>query len=150
MNPVLHIDIREETLKNKFYRRVISTTPYSQVVLMSLNPGEEIDLELHEFVTQFIRVEQGNGVVIINNRRFSLEDDTAIVIPSNSWHYVKNEGSMPMKLYTIYSPPNHPAGTIDKTKADESRRLAGKVDNDVKQIILEEIEERREAGIFNY
>lgn len=111
-------DIEKETLENDFFRKVLFTAPHSQLVVMSLLPGEEIGEEVHE-LDQFIRIEGGEGKVILNGEETMVEDDFAIVIPEGVRHNVVNTSSeRKMKLYTIYSPPEHKDGTIHKTKAD--------------------------------
>ncbi|RJQ13441.1 cupin domain-containing protein [Candidatus Parcubacteria bacterium] len=110
-------NIEEETKKNKYFRQVLYTGPNSQLVLMSLRPGEEIGEEVHE-LDQFIRVEQGEGKVVLNGAENEFKEDFAVVIPQGTRHNVINIGSVDMKLYTIYSPPEHMDGTIHKAKAD--------------------------------
>lgn len=112
--------IEELTVENSFFRRVIFTAKHSQLVLMCLQPNEEIGRELHAEVDQFFRIEQGDA-------RFVLGDDEehlvhagdAVVVPARTAHNVINASqSEPLKLYTIYSPPNHPEGTLHRTKAE--------------------------------
>lgn len=110
-------NIEEETLANGNFRKVLSTAPHSQLVVMSLLPGEEIGMEKHE-VDQFIRIEKGSGKVILNGEETAVADNFAIVIPAGTEHNVINGPGGDMKLYTIYSPPEHPDGTTHKTKAD--------------------------------
>ncbi len=112
------INIEKETLENKNYRKVLYTSHYSQLVVMSLKPGEEIGSEVHG-LDQFIRIEQGTGVVVLNGEEMQIKDDYAVVIPSGVEHNVINTGDMEMKLYTIYSPPEHKNGVLQATKADE-------------------------------
>lgn len=94
------------------------------MTLMSINPGEDIGLETHPHVDQFLRLEQGQGMVQMgkekNNLTFSqnVSDDFAIIIPAGTWHNLTNTGSTPLKLYSIYAPPNHPFATVHATKAD--------------------------------
>lgn len=112
-----HDNIEQATIKNKNYRKVISTTPTLQLVLMSLKPKEEIGEEIHPYTTQFIRVEKGNGIAIIEDKIYKLTDGVAIIIPLNSKHNIINTSTKePLKLYTIYSPPNHPYDKIEKVK----------------------------------
>lgn len=112
-------NIEKDTLENENFRKVLNTTDRSQLVVMSLLPGEEIGNEIHPEVDQFIRIEQGRGKAVINNsEEYELEDDFAIVIPANTWHNIINTGDEKLKLYTVYTPPNHPAGTIHETKAE--------------------------------
>jgi mannose-6-phosphate isomerase-like protein (cupin superfamily) len=112
-------NIEELTLKNSYFRQVIFTAPHSQLVLMSLKPGEEIGMEVHPNVDQFLRIEAGEGKVVLNGEESPIKDGTAIVVPAGTNHNVINTSSTEdLKLYTIYSPPNHPDGTIHKTKAE--------------------------------
>lgn len=115
-----HDNIEQATIKNNFFRKVINTTPNMQLVLMSLKPKEDIGVEIHPYTTQFIRVEKGNGIAIIEGKRFELTDGTAIIIPLNSKHNIINTSAKePLKLYTIYSPPNHPYDRIEKYKTTD-------------------------------
>lgn len=111
-------NIEEETIKNDNFRKVLYTAPNSQLVVMSLKPGEEIGEEVHE-VDQFIRIEEGEGKAVLDGEESNIEDDFAIVIPAGTKHNIINTSQEEeMKLYTIYSPSQHPAGTIHKTKAE--------------------------------
>jgi len=111
--------IEELTLANDYFRRVIYTAPHSQLVLMSLNPKEEIGVETHTNVDQFFRIEQGNGKVILNGEEHVFSDGFAIVVPAGTTHNVINTSAdKKLKLYTIYSPANHKDGTVHKTKAE--------------------------------
>ena len=112
------VNIEEETLNNEDYRRVLYTSHYSQLVVMAIQPGEEIGSEVHG-LDQFIRIEKGNGKVVLDGVETDVEDDFAIVIPAGTEHNVINTGSEILKLYTIYSPPEHKDATVHKTKADE-------------------------------
>lgn len=108
-------DIEKLTLKNNYYRKVIHTTNQQQLVLMSIDPGGYIHQEVHPKTTQFIRIEEGNGVASIDGKRKLLKPNTAIVIPPGSIHKILNTSMKePMKLYTIYSPPEHEPNTIQK------------------------------------
>jgi mannose-6-phosphate isomerase-like protein (cupin superfamily) len=112
-------DIEQATLDNVAFRRVLFTGPHAQLVVMSLKPGEEIGLETHDDVDQFIRVEAGHGTAVLAGKEHVLKDGSAVVIPAGTEHNViNNSRSEPLKLYTIYSPPEHPDGTIHETKAD--------------------------------
>ncbi|QQS19774.1 cupin domain-containing protein [Candidatus Saccharibacteria bacterium] len=113
-------NIGKLTTENSDYRRVIHTTHYTQLVLMSLPPGTEIGNEIHG-LDQFIRVESGKAKVVLNNgeNEYELKDDWAIIIPAGTYHNVTNTGDVELKLYTLYSPPNHLKDTIQPTKADE-------------------------------
>lgn len=112
------VNIEEETLKNEYYRRVLYTSDNLQLVVMSLNVNENIGMEIHKDVDQFIRIEKGIGKVIINNNTTLIQDGTSIIIPKEHYHDIVNTGNEPLKLYTLYSPPNHVDGTIHKTKQD--------------------------------
>jgi mannose-6-phosphate isomerase-like protein (cupin superfamily) len=113
-------NIEQNTLENEDYRRVLFTGPNTQLVLMTLQPGDEIGLEVHEEHDQFIRVEAGSGTAVLNGQEHHLEDGTAVVIPAGVEHNVINSSrSEALRLYTLYSPPEHPDGTIHRAKADE-------------------------------
>lgn len=113
------IDIEQKTLENENFREVLFTAPHSQLVVMTLQPGEEIGMETHDDIDQFIRVEAGTGKAILNGEDKALADGTAVVIPAGTEHNVVNSSQTePLKLYTIYSPAEHPDGTINKTKAE--------------------------------
>jgi len=113
-------NIEETTKQNTDYRRVLYTAKNTQLVVMNLQPGEEIGNEVHE-LDQFIRIEEGNAKAILNNgeNEYDLKDDIAIIIPAGAWHNIINTGDKELKLYTLYSPPEHKEGTVHKTKADE-------------------------------
>lgn len=111
-------NIEKDTLENEDYRRVLYTAKNSQLVLMNVKPGDEIGMEVHE-LDQFIRIEQGKAQVILDDAQHDVEDDFAIVIPAGIHHNVVNTGDEDLKLYTIYSPPEHKDGVVQKTKADE-------------------------------
>lgn len=111
-------NIEDDTLKNQDFRRVLYTGKNSQLVLMSLRPKEEIGEETHT-LDQFIRVEAGDGVAVLDGVKHPISDGTAIVIPAGTKHNVVNDSATgELKLYTVYSPPEHRDGTIHKTKAD--------------------------------
>ena len=118
------ININEATMQNNNFRTALWTGKHLQVTLMSINVGESIGLEMHPAVDQFIRIEQGYGLVQMGNDKNNLNferkvyDDFAIIIPAGKWHNLTNIGNVPIKLYSIYAPPNHPKGTIHRTKAD--------------------------------
>lgn len=112
-------NIEQDTLDNGDYRRVLYTGPKMQLVLMTLQPGDEIGLETHEGHDQFIRIEAGTGKVALDGEERSLEDGSAVVIPAGTAHNVVNTGDTPLRLYTLYAPPEHPEGTVHRTKADE-------------------------------
>ncbi len=111
-------NIEKETLENTDYRRVLYTARYSQLVLMAIEPGDEIGMEVHG-LDQFIRIEQGSGKVVLDGVETEVKDDFAIVIPASTEHNVINTGTEVLKLYSIYSQPEHKDGTVHATKADE-------------------------------
>lgn len=113
-------NIERDTLENEDYRRVLFTGPNLQLVLMTLQPGEEIGLETHDEHDQFIRIEAGSGVARLNDEEHELADGVTVVIPAGVRHNVVNTSQTePLRLYTIYTPPEHPDGTVHPTKADE-------------------------------
>ena len=113
-------NIERDTLANQDYRRVLFTGPNLQLVLMTLKPGEEIGLEKHEGHDQFIRVEAGTGEALLDGRRHALSDGVSVVIPSGVEHNVVNTSKTePLRLYTLYGPPEHPDGTVHRSKSDE-------------------------------
>lgn len=114
-----HTDIEKKTLENRSFREVLFTGPHSQLVVMALNPGEEIGQETHPDTDQFIRVEAGEGKAILDGQEYALADGSALVIPAGAEHNVINTSSSePLKLYTVYTPPEHPDGTVHQTKAE--------------------------------
>ncbi|MHB1005899.1 MAG: cupin domain-containing protein [Chloroflexota bacterium] len=113
------INIEQKTAQNDNFRQVLYTAPHSQLVVMALRPGEEIGMETHGDGDQFIRVESGEGEAIMDGQRTTLRDGMAIVIPAGTRHNVVNTStSKPLRLYTVYSPPEHPDGTVNRTKKD--------------------------------
>src|SRR5688500_13382803 len=106
--PGYSIDIEQKTLDNKFFREVLYTAKNMQLVVMTLKQGEEIGVETHEDVDQFIRVESGEGVAILNGDKHALKDGMVVVIPSGVEHNVVNTSKEDLKLYSIYAPPEHP------------------------------------------
>lgn len=112
-------NLEKETLENEDYRRVLYTSRYSQLVLMNIKPGDEIGEEVHG-LDQFIRIEQGKAKFILDGVETEVEDDWAAVIPAGTRHNVVNVSeSVDLKLYSIYSPPEHKHDTVHHTKADE-------------------------------
>lgn len=117
MNDYYKVNIEKLTIANKNYRKVLYTTEQTQLVLMSLLPSEDIPLEKHNNTTQFIRIEQGTCVTYIGNdpkemKQSRLKDGDIIIVPANTYHYVKP--TTELKLYTLYSPPEHPKNLIQK------------------------------------
>lgn len=117
-------DIEKATLDNTTFRTVLFTGKHTQLTVMSLAPGEEIGWESHSTHDQFIRLEQGNARVEFGSTKDSvdetheIEDDWAVIVPAGTWHNVVNTGDQELKLYSLYSPPEHPDGTVHRTKAD--------------------------------
>ncbi len=118
------VNIEEATTKNNYYRIALWTGEYLQLTLMSINVSYDIGLEVHPDHDQFIRIEQGTGIVMMGDRRDRLDfrakvyDDYAIFIPAGKWHNLINTGYVPLKLYSIYAPPEHPRGTVHRTRED--------------------------------
>lgn len=109
--------IEEETLNNEDFRRVLYTSKFSQLVLMALQPGEEIGLETHNENDQFFRFEAGEGQVVIDSTSYEVKDGSAVVVPAGAEHNVTNTSdNLALKLYTIYSPPHHQDGIVRATK----------------------------------
>ena len=112
-------DIEKETLENENFRKVLFTGPKMQLVVMTIMPGDDIGMEVHEDHDQFIRVEEGEAKVILNGEETMAEDDFAIIVPAGTEHNIVNiSQNDPLKLYTLYAPPEHADGTIHATKAD--------------------------------
>ncbi|MDX9740209.1 MAG: cupin domain-containing protein [Gammaproteobacteria bacterium] len=114
-------DIEKLTLENSDFRRVLYTGKNLQLVLMSLDPGEEIGEEVHEDGDQFFRVEQGSGEIHIDGKATRVEADDAIIVPAGARHNFVNTGREPLRVYTIYGPPEHRDGVVHASKADAER-----------------------------
>ena len=114
-------DIEKLTEENQDFRRVLYTGKNLQLVLMTLQPGEEIGEEVHADRDQFFRIEEGSGVVDIDGVENAVEDDIAVIVPAGARHNVRNTGDEPLQLYTIYGPPEHRDGTVHKDKAQAER-----------------------------
>lgn len=118
------VNINEASKQNNTFRTALWTGKHLQVTLMSINAGDDIGLEVHPDVDQFIRIEEGQGLVKMGSSKDKLDfqanvyDDFAIMIPAGTWHNVINTGNKPLKVYSIYAPPQHPHGTVHMTKAD--------------------------------
>lgn len=111
-------DIEHLTVRNSDFRRVLYTGHQLQLVLMSLRPGEDIGEEVHPDRDQFFRVESGQGEVWIDGHPTGITSNAAIVVPAGARHNLKNTGDTPLKLYTLYGPPEHADGTVHATKAE--------------------------------
>ncbi len=117
-------NIEKATLQNNAFRTAFWTGDHLQLTLMSIRPGEDIGLERHPNLDQFIRIEEGQGLVLMGDSMNYLDyrrrvgDDFAIIIPAGKWHNLINTGNTPLKLYSIYAPPQHPFGTVHRTKAE--------------------------------
>lgn len=110
-------NIEKLTIENADFRRVLYTAPHSQLVLMSLLPGEDIGAEVHH-VDQFFRFEAGEGKAVIDGREYPVGNGIAVLVPAGSEHNIINTGSESLKLYTVYAPANHIDGRVHHTKAD--------------------------------
>ena len=117
-------DIERETLDNETFRTVVFTGEHTQLTVMSIAVGDDIGGEVHEGHDQFIRIESGRARVELGGSEgapeetHDVEDDWAVIVPSGCWHNVVNTGSDELKVYSLYSPPEHPDGTVHATKAD--------------------------------
>ena len=117
-------DIEKETLANQNFRTVLFTGGHTQLTVMRLRTGEEIGWEQHSHLDQFLRIEQGSGRLDVGrsgdavDEQHDVSDDWAIIIPAGTWHNVVNTGEDDLHLYSLYSPPEHPPGTVHVTKAD--------------------------------
>ncbi|WP_306984762.1 cupin domain-containing protein [Alkalicoccobacillus murimartini] len=121
------LNIAQASKNNNTYRTAIWTGEHLQVTLMNINIGDDIGLEIHPDTDQFLRIEQGQGLLQMgdnpnnpNNLTFQANvfEDSAIMVPAGTWHNVINTGPIPLKIYSIYAPPHHPYGTVQQTKAD--------------------------------
>lgn len=118
------INIEEAAENNRLFRRAIWTGKHLQVTLMSIAPGEDVGLEVHDHLDQFLRIEEGQGNVQMGPRKNNLnfrrnvKEDDAIMVPAGTWHNLTNTGRRPLKLYSIYAPPEHPFGTVHQTKKE--------------------------------
>jgi len=121
-NPFV-VNIEKATRQNNKFRVALWTGEHLQLTLMSIKPGEDIGLEIHRNLDQFVRIEEGQGLVKMGDRKDKLDfqekvyDDFAFIIPAGKWHNLINTGCGPLKLYSIYAPPEHPKGTVHETKA---------------------------------
>jgi mannose-6-phosphate isomerase-like protein (cupin superfamily) len=111
-------NIEELSVANEYFRNVLYTDPRLQLVVMSLNPSEDIGVEMHK-LDQFIRVEKGEGKAILDGVETAISDGFVVIVPAGTMHNIINTSAQnPMKLYTLYTPPNHKEGTIHKTEAE--------------------------------
>lgn len=123
-NPFV-INIEEAAKQNNNFRIALWTGKYLQLTLMSIGVGEDIGLEMHPNLDQFIRIEQGEGLLKMGDRkdrlnfRANVRDDYVFIIPAGKWHNLINTGDIPIKLYSVYAPPQHPYSTVHQTKEDE-------------------------------
>jgi mannose-6-phosphate isomerase-like protein (cupin superfamily) len=121
-------DIEKRALGNDAFRRVLYTAKHCQLVVMALRPGEEIGAEIHR-LDQFFRVEEGKGDAILDGVRTAIQAGFAVLVPAGTNHNIINTGSVPLKLYTLYAPPNHRDGVVHQTRAAaeaDNEHFAGK------------------------
>ena len=117
-------DVEQATLENETFRTVVFTGEHTQLTVMRLGPGEDIGLESHPNLDQFIRIEQGDARVELGRSKESIDEthdvssDWTVIVPAGIWHNVVNTGDGDVKLYSLYSPPEHPDGTVHRTKAE--------------------------------
>ena len=114
-------NIDQATVANEDFRRVLYTGKNLQLVLMTLQPGDEIGEEVHDDRDQFFRIEEGSGEIRIDGKANRAEDDFAVIVPAGARHNVVNSGDRPLKLYTLYGPPEHKDGTVHKDNAQADR-----------------------------
>jgi len=118
------IDLEDASMVNRNYRQTIWTGKYLQLTLMSIEVGGDIGYEVHEDLDQFIRIEDGEGLLVMGDSMDNLDfqeyvyEDYAFIIPAGKWHNLINTGNEPIKLYSIYAPPAHPHGTVHQTRED--------------------------------
>ena len=117
-------DIEQQTIDNETFRTVLFTGDHTQLTVMNLRPGEDIGLERHDGIDQFLRIERGKARVELGrsedaiDETHEVEDDWAVIVPAGIWHNVVNTGDGELKLYSLYSPPEHPDGTVHGTKEE--------------------------------
>ena len=122
-NPFV-INIEQAALQNNYFRTALWTGEHLQVTLMVIKPCENIGLEIHPKIDQFLLIEQGQGIIMMGNSKDnlnfkkSINKNCAIIIPAGTWHNLINTGRVPLKLYSIYAPPQHPFNTVHETKQD--------------------------------
>jgi mannose-6-phosphate isomerase-like protein (cupin superfamily) len=110
-------NIEEISIENEYFRQVLYTAKNCQLVIMALKPGEDIGMEVHK-LDQFFRVEEGNGVAVLDGVRTEISAGFAVLVPAGTNHNIINTGTDPLKLYTLYAPPNHRDGVVHHTRAD--------------------------------
>jgi mannose-6-phosphate isomerase-like protein (cupin superfamily) len=121
-------NIEEISVRNEYFRQVLYTAKNCQLVIMALKPGEDIGMEVHK-LDQFFRVEEGNGVAVLDGIRTEINAGFAVLVPAGTNHNIINTGTDPLKLYTLYAPPNHRDGVVHHTRADaeaDNERFDGK------------------------
>ena len=124
MNNIFYTsNIEHDTKENLHFRKVVWTGKHMQIVYMSLLPGQEIGIEIHNHVDQFFRIEEGQAKAIVSDESFELAEDSTLVIPAGSEHNIINTGDGILKLYTIYTPPNHLDRRIHPTKEDANNDI---------------------------
>ncbi len=114
-------DLFGQVRANEDFRQVLNTAGHTQLVIMTIPPGGEIGEEVHEGIDQFFRVEEGEGTVYIDGAPNKVRDDFAVIVPAGARHNVVNDGSAPLRLYTLYGPPEHKDQTVHKDKAQAER-----------------------------
>lgn len=115
-------NLEREAKSNNFFLRVLETTKMQQLTVMCLQPGEDIGMETHQYTDQFIRIEEGEGVSVLNGVKMRLEDGSRVHIPMGTLHDIVNTSdTQPLRLYSVYSPPHHPPNALYRTKADEMK-----------------------------
>jgi mannose-6-phosphate isomerase-like protein (cupin superfamily) len=115
-------NIEQQTIDNQDFRRVLYTGGHLQLVVMTLQPGDDIGEEVHDDRDQFFRIEQGSGSIDIDGVENKVEDDFAVIVPAGARHNVRNTSSAPLRLYTIYGPPEHKEGIVQSTKVEADAR----------------------------
>ena len=131
---IFYADIEKETLLNKNYSKVVFTGKSQQFVYMSLKPLDSIHMEVHPDHDQFIRIEKGIGLAIVDRKKYKLADGIGIIIPAGASHQIINtSNSADLKLYSIYSPPEHPPNRVDKTNPDKSNTSTTKINSKLKE-----------------
>ena len=111
-------DIETLTAENTAFRQVLYTGRHLQLVLMALKPGEDIGMETHKTHDQFFRIEKGHGEIVVDGTKRKVKGGDAIIVPAGALHNLINTGDKPLRLYTLYGPPNHVDGLLEKRKAD--------------------------------